>query len=49
MRVAASAVQQEDGIIHMAGGVAMRCAQGEVVQLEFRQCFAGAKAEIRQR
>ena len=46
MRVAAGAVQQQDGVVDMAGGVAVRRAQREVVQLELGQSFAGAEAEV---
>ncbi len=46
MRIAASAVQQQDRVIDMAGCVAMGRAQGEIVQLERGQGFAGSKAEV---
>src|SRR5215472_997673 len=49
MRIAAGAVQQEDGIIDVAGGVAMRRTQREVVQFEFRQGFAAAEFEVGER
>ena len=34
MGVAAGAVQQQDGVVDMARGVAVRRAQGQVVQVE---------------
>ena len=46
MRVAAGAVQQEDGVIDVAGRVAVGRAQGQVVELELREGFAGAEAEV---
>ena len=48
VRIAARAVQQQDGVIHMTGCIAMRRAQREVVQLEFRKRLAGTEAEVRQ-
>ena len=44
--VAAGAVEQEDGVVDVAGCVAVGCAQGQVVELEFGKCFAGAEAEV---
>ena len=46
VRIAAGAMQQEDGVIDVAGSVALRRAEGEVVELELRQRLAGAEAEI---
>ena len=47
--IAAGAVEQEHSIIHVAGRIAVRGAEREVVQLELGQGFAGAKAEVWQR
>ena len=44
--VAAGAVQEEDGVVDVAGGVAMRRAEREVVEVELGQSFAGAEAEV---
>jgi len=44
--VAAGAVEKEDGVVDVPGGVAMGRAEGEVVELELGQGFAGAKAEV---
>jgi hypothetical protein len=43
---AAGAMEQEHGIIDVAGGVAVGRAEGEVVQLELRQRLSGAEAEV---
>jgi hypothetical protein len=48
VRVAAGAMQQQHRVVHVAGGVAVRRAEGEVVQLEFRQRLIAAKVEVRQ-
>ena len=39
--VAAGAVEEEDGVVGVACGVAVRCAEGEVVEVEPREGFAG--------
>ncbi len=44
--VAAGAVEQKDGVVDVAGRVAMRGAEGEVVELEFGEGFAGAEVEV---
>ena len=44
--VAAGAVEEEDGVVDVAGGVAVRRAEGEVVELELGEGFAGAEAEV---
>jgi len=44
--VAAGAVEQEDGVIDLAGCVAVGRAQGQVMELELGQGFAGAEAEV---
>ena len=44
--VAAGAVQEQDGVIDMAGGIAVRGAEGEVMQLERGQGFARAELEV---
>ena len=38
--VAAGAVEEEDGVVDVAGGVAMGCAEGEVVEVELREGLA---------
>ncbi len=47
VRVAAGAVEQEDGVVGVALGVAVRGAQGEVVEVEagagFRRCGNGSR------
>ena len=48
MGVTAGAVEQEDGVVDVAGGVAVGGAEGQVVELEFGQDFAGAEAEVGQ-
>ena len=45
--VAAGAVEEEDGVIDVAGGVAVRRAEGEVVEFELRDGLAGAEVEVR--
>ena len=44
--VAAGAVEEKDGVVDVAGGVAVRGAEGEVVELEFGEGFAGAEVEV---
>jgi hypothetical protein len=46
MGVAAGAVEQEDGIIDVALGIAMRSAQGEVVETKPGERFAVLKLEV---
>jgi hypothetical protein len=41
-------VEQKYGVVDAAGGVAMRSAKCEVVQLECEEGLAGAEAEVRQ-
>jgi hypothetical protein len=43
--VAASAVEEEDSIIDVAGGVAMEFAEGEVMELEHGERFSAAELE----
>ena len=45
-RVAAGAVEEEDGVVDVAGGVAVRGAEGEVVEIELGEGFAGAELEV---
>ena len=44
--VAAGAVEEENGVVCVAGSVAVWGAEGEVVELEFGEGFAGAEAEV---
>jgi len=44
--VAAGAVEKEDCVVDVAGGVAVGRAQGEVMELELGEGFAGAEAEV---
>ncbi len=44
--LAAGAVQQQHGVVDVAGGVAVRRAECEVVELELGQRLAGAELEI---
>src|SRR5579859_231109 len=46
MRVAAGAMQQQNGVVHMTSGITVSRAQREVVQLELGQSFAAAELEI---
>jgi hypothetical protein len=46
MGVASGAVEEEDGVIYVAGGVAMWGAEGDVLKLEFGEGFAGAELEV---
>ena len=44
--VAAGAVEKEDGVVDVAGGVAVRRAESEVVEVQLGEGFAGAEAEV---
>ena len=44
--VAAGAVEEEDGVVDVACGVAVRRAEREVVELELGEGFAGAELEV---
>ncbi len=44
--VAAGAVEQEDGVVDVTTRVAVRRAEGEVVELESGEGFTGAEAEV---
>jgi hypothetical protein len=44
--VAAGAVEKQDGVVDVTGGVAVRRAEGEVVELELGKGFAGAEVEV---
>ena len=44
--LATGAVQQKDGVIHVAGGIAMRSTEREVVESELGKRFASAEAEV---
>jgi hypothetical protein len=44
--VASGAVEQEDGVVYVALRVAVRLAEGEVVQGQFGEAFAGAELEV---
>ena len=46
MRTASRAVQQQDGVIGLAGSITVRSAQCQVVQPQVRQCFARTEAKI---
>jgi hypothetical protein len=46
MRIAAGAMQQQNRIVHVPGCVAVGRAQGQVMQLQFRQRLAGAKSKV---
>lgn len=45
MSVAAGAVEEEDGVIDVAGGVAVKLAEGEVVELQDGDGFAAGELE----
>ncbi len=46
MRVASGAVEEEDGVVYVAGGIAVWLAEGDVFELEFGEGFAGAELEV---
>ncbi len=46
MALSARAVQDHDGVDHMAGRVPPRGAQGRVMHTQFREALAGAEMEI---
>ena len=48
MGAASGAMQEKDSVVDVAGGVAVGSAQGEVVELEFGEGFAGAELEVGQ-
>ena len=46
MGVAARAVEQEDGVIGVSGGIVVRLTQREVVQFQLRDGFAAAEVKV---
>jgi len=46
VRVAAGAVKEKDGIVGVPGSVAVRLAEGEVVELQLGEGFARAETEV---
>ncbi len=45
-RVAAGAVEEQDGVVRVAGGIRVRGAEREVMKMERRESFAGTEAEV---
>jgi hypothetical protein len=44
--VASGAVEEQDGVVYVAGGVAVRGAERDVLELEFGEGFACAELEV---